>query len=224
MRPQGMSARNLAHSKSQAPMCVMITDSHGQRYMYQNSYEDIYVPSLQGQSPALSSRTTLGLDGTLIRADILTYLVTLGEVRRIKELVPIRVDADGLATQNFPKAERYLIYWHEKTVEFLEMLPERIRTDIGYVEDQIEPRPLAKEQNDLIQFPQHNTPSVFPNHTNTSATLSCTFDDPRSIGVALYDITGRKGKEISNSEIPRSGAWSQQVPLADVLPGGTCSP
>ena len=213
-------ARAMAYSGRKVPLHVMLTDSHGERYMYQTGYAHWNPPSLHDASGESRSTGKFNLGSDVIESDIRTYYLKTAGRNRITDLIPIRVKTTTLGIKSYPLNEQYLICWYEKTPELLELLPVNIREEIEYGSRRETQRPLAKEQHRPPDPPQPKLAALFPNPvTGSSATLSCMFDQPCSIGVGLYDIMGKKVKDVCTGEIEQSGEWSRQIAFDDVSAG-----
>jgi hypothetical protein len=216
----------------------MVTDSHGRRWsdicdscvlMIADSlgvpdtawYDGRNIPSLAGKTPHGMHDRPLQPDSLHIGVRILTYDFVPGEIDDVKDLIPIRIDTRAMARYGYPAEERYLILWYPATADFLMLLPERIRENLHSLNEERSARlrPYVSVESDHSAGPQPSLMTVAQDSLFASVTLACTFDEPRAVAVALYDIDGKKVKDISREDVTRTGAWSRPIPLDGIAAG-----
>jgi hypothetical protein len=213
---------------------VLITDSHGNRYAYDMARSGSKTPSLEGKSYERESSGTVPRDSALQRAATYRYSVNSDEIRGVQDLIALRVNTVSLATRQYAPEDQYLLFWYEKTSELLQALPDRVskRIDPLFVPNAeglnspsqkktdatIKAKEAAKQT--LPTSAGSFTMNIFPNPVQAaSTTLRVTFTESRHFTVGLYDILGKKLRDVAEGSIASAQDWEQVISLDGLSAG-----
>ena len=219
-----MALESVLYRMFHGPKCpsyIGITDSSGKTVDENSSLKPLRAttfPSFVGISAEQQTLSIRIQDTASIDVTALTYGLNLDRFGGIRDLVPIRISATPIV--DCVRSESpYWIYWFERTSGFLDILPERVRDAMQRNSEERSSR-LAAAVVKRANGKQPATTSLFPNPVRSSSlSVSCTFDESRTVGIGLYDIAGRKLKSVDESAHASAGTWTREYPLDDVPPG-----
>ncbi len=134
---------------------------------------------------------------------------------RGQELVAIRVQYKGPAMPA-DTAGYFYIYWYEPSEGFLTLLPPRVRQEIAQRQ---ETRSTGGATSDKLAGGL-TVSTLHPNPvTQDVATLHFTLSEARSIMLTIYDVNGKRVKDLAATPLRDPGEWQESFPLVGIPDG-----
>ena len=184
---------------------VLISGRNGRRFQYNTAIASVVPPDM---SKTRIDKTTLDQSLNLESGR-----------KTLADLVAIRIMRPELPGDSTTRGD-YFIYWYEPTPEFVSALPEKVRRAVSEDAER-RARKIEKIQNGKdAKGPRILEAAIFPNPvTQDLATVQYTMPEPGRVAVSLYDIQGKRLKELSSCEDRAEGTWENRISVADIPPG-----
>ena len=141
--------------------------------------------------------------------------------------VPIKVRSTLLSWLRYPTEEQYFIFWFEKTPELLRALPVCVSSlvDPAFVPEKDTCQEFVQKQMETgstktCSVTKSFAMSLFPNPTRgSSTTIRISFTEARHFTIGLYDILGKKLRDVAKSSAAAKQSWEQVISLDGLSAG-----
>ncbi|MBL0174958.1 MAG: T9SS type A sorting domain-containing protein [Ignavibacteria bacterium] len=195
------------------PTCVvLITNIEGRTYSYLNSMgspasleEDYQIPDFTKQSVKRPATTKS------IQLESGSYT--------LQDLIPIRVrNMNG--ARNKTSADYFYVYWYEPSEKVLSALPERVRRSVNAIREKRKQRLIPQIQGGTSVLPNSIDVNLFPNPvTRDVTTVRFTLPEPSRVAVSLYDILGKRVRELTVCEERNAGICESTLDFRGIQAG-----